>query len=64
MLAKTGIVPNDVCIKLTEAYLRIRAATHRLALAEQPIVVPDADWQALRSFVDDTWQHLIGQRPQ
>lgn len=63
-LAKTKIVPPEVCTKLTESYLRIRAATHRLALAEEPILVPEAGWHALRSFVDATWQQLIGQRPQ
>lgn len=63
-LANTGLLLRDTCEKLTQAYLRIRAETHRLALAELPILVPEPDWHELRSFVDAQWQSLIGQRPE
>ncbi len=63
VLGNSGLVDNDICHKLTQAYLRIRAMTHRLALAENPILVDEAEWYTLRSFVDEQWYHLIGQRP-
>lgn len=63
-LAKTGIIETEICQHLTHAYLRIRSMTHRLALAEQPILVDEAQWHELRSFVDAQWHRLIGQRPE
>ncbi|MGL5251988.1 MAG: bifunctional [glutamate--ammonia ligase]-adenylyl-L-tyrosine phosphorylase/[glutamate--ammonia-ligase] adenylyltransferase [Moraxella sp.] len=63
VLGNSGLVDNDICHKLTQAYLRIRGMTHRLALAEKPILVDEAEWYTLRSFVDEQWYHLIGQRP-
>lgn len=63
-LAKTGIVDATICQQLTHAYLRIRGMAHRLALAEQPILVNEADWHDLRNFVDAQWHQLIGQRPE
>lgn len=63
-LANTGMVDAEVCEKLTKAYLRIRSMTHRLALAEQPILVDEAQWHELRNFVDEQWHRLIGQRPE
>lgn len=61
-LATTGIVSPAICQQLTQAYLQIRAKTHALALQEQPILVPEADWHEIRTFVDNQWQQLIGQR--
>lgn len=63
-LAKTGIIETEICQQLTHAYLRIRSMTHRLALAEQPILVDEAQWHELRNFVDEQWHRLIGQRPE
>lgn len=63
-LAKTGVIENEICQQLTHAYLRIRSMTHRLALAEQPILVDEAQWHELRNFVDAQWHRLIGQRPE
>lgn len=63
-LAKTGIIEAEICQQLTHAYLRIRSMTHRLALAEQPILVDEAQWHELRNFVDAQWHRLIGQRPE
>ncbi len=63
-LGKTGLVEHEICQQLTQAYLRIRSMTHRLALAEKPNLVDEADWHALRQFVDHQWQQLIGQRPE
>lgn len=63
-LAKTGIIETEICQQLTHAYLRIRSMTHQLALAEQPILVDEAQWHDLRNFVDAQWHRLIGQRPE
>ena len=63
-LGNTGVVDAAICEQLTQAYLRIRSMTHRLALAEQPLLVNEADWHALRNFVDGQWHQLIGQRPE
>lgn len=61
-LASTGLVEAAICTRLTEAYLHIRAAMHRLALAGQPSIVAAADWQDLRTFVESVWQAWIGER--
>jgi glutamate-ammonia-ligase adenylyltransferase len=44
---------------LTDAYLRERAETHRLALAQKPLTVSAAEWCATRKTVHDLWQRLI-----
>ncbi len=62
-LGKTDILSADICQKLTDSYLQLRAKSHALALAEQSSVVNDDEWQNLRNFVDEQWQKLIGQRP-
>lgn len=61
-LAGTGLVEAATCARLTEAYLHIRAAMHRLALAGQPPIVAASDWQDLRTFVESVWQDWIGAR--
>lgn len=61
-LGKTGIVDSELCQKLTEAYLRLRQETHKLALAEQKIVVDESNWHELRAFVSHAWDKLIGKR--
>lgn len=61
-LGKTGLVDSDTCQKLTEAYLRLRQETHKLALAEQKIIVDEKDWHELRAFVSQEWDKLIGKR--
>lgn len=62
-LGKTDILSADICQKLTDSYLQLRAKSHALALAEQSSVVNDDEWKNLRNFVDEQWQKLIGQRP-
>lgn len=61
-LATTGLVAPEICQKLTQAYLHLRQETHRLALAEQTIVVNEEKWHALRHFVSDQWEKMIGDR--
>ncbi|WP_350560393.1 bifunctional [glutamate--ammonia ligase]-adenylyl-L-tyrosine phosphorylase/[glutamate--ammonia-ligase] adenylyltransferase [Psychrobacter sp. CAL346-MNA-CIBAN-0220] len=62
-VALLGIWEAQVCQDLTDAYLRIRAATHQLALAEQSLLVDEALWQETRMLVQDQWQCLMGVEP-
>lgn len=61
-LAETGIWEPSICQKLTECYLKIRIATHQLALAEKNLLVEDKQWQDVRQFVEYQWQQVIGVR--
>ncbi|WP_010201282.1 bifunctional [glutamate--ammonia ligase]-adenylyl-L-tyrosine phosphorylase/[glutamate--ammonia-ligase] adenylyltransferase [Psychrobacter sp. PAMC 21119] len=59
-VALLGIWQSQVCQELTDAYLRIRAATHQLALSEQSLLVDESLWQETRALVQAQWQHLMG----
>ncbi|MGM8898264.1 MULTISPECIES: bifunctional [glutamate--ammonia ligase]-adenylyl-L-tyrosine phosphorylase/[glutamate--ammonia-ligase] adenylyltransferase [unclassified Psychrobacter] len=59
-VALLGIWEEQVCQDLTDAYLRIRAATHQLALAEQSLLVDELLWTETRALVQAQWQHLMG----
>ena len=59
-VALLGIWEEQVCQELTDAYLRIRAATHQLALSEQSLLVDESLWQETRALVQAQWQHLMG----
>ena len=59
-VALLGIWDDQVCQDLTDAYLRIRAATHQLALSEQSLLVDESLWQETRTLVQSQWQHLMG----
>ncbi|WP_367103280.1 bifunctional [glutamate--ammonia ligase]-adenylyl-L-tyrosine phosphorylase/[glutamate--ammonia-ligase] adenylyltransferase [uncultured Psychrobacter sp.] len=59
-VAQLGIWEEEVCQNLTDAYLRIRAATHQLALAEQSSSVDESLWVETRALVQNQWQHLMG----
>ena len=59
-MALLGIWDQQVCQDLTDAYLRIRAATHQLALSEQSLLVDESLWKETRALVQDQWQHLMG----
>ncbi|WP_227430623.1 bifunctional [glutamate--ammonia ligase]-adenylyl-L-tyrosine phosphorylase/[glutamate--ammonia-ligase] adenylyltransferase [Psychrobacter sp. I-STPA6b] len=60
MLAELGIWSEQTCQQLTDAYLRIRAATHQLALAKETLLVEEVHWRETRQFVQAQWQHFIG----
>jgi len=62
-VASLGIWQSQVCQDLTDAYLRIRAATHQLALSEQSLLVDESLWQETRALVQSQWQHLMGVAP-
>ncbi|WP_201579921.1 bifunctional [glutamate--ammonia ligase]-adenylyl-L-tyrosine phosphorylase/[glutamate--ammonia-ligase] adenylyltransferase [Psychrobacter sp. Pi2-52] len=59
-VALLGIWDDQVCQDLTDAYLRIRAATHQLALSEQSLLVDESLWQETRALVQSQWKHLMG----
>ncbi len=59
-VATLGIWEAQVCQDLTDAYLRIRAATHQLALSEQSLLVDESLWQDTRLLVQGQWQRLMG----
>lgn len=57
--AKAGCLPSIDATALTQAYLRERAESHRLALANQSLQVKAADWHDTREVVCKLWQRLI-----
>ncbi|MEN6670625.1 bifunctional [glutamate--ammonia ligase]-adenylyl-L-tyrosine phosphorylase/[glutamate--ammonia-ligase] adenylyltransferase [Psychrobacter sp. B38] len=59
-VASLGIWAASVCQDLTDAYLRIRAATHQLALSEQSLLVDESLWKETRALLQAQWQHLMG----
>nr|WP_200861759.1 bifunctional [glutamate--ammonia ligase]-adenylyl-L-tyrosine phosphorylase/[glutamate--ammonia-ligase] adenylyltransferase [Psychrobacter aquaticus] len=59
-VALLGIWEAQVCQALTDAYLRIRAATHQLALSEQSLLVDESLWKETRALVQAQWRHLMG----
>ena len=59
-VAALGIWEASVCQDLTDAYLRIRAASHQLALSEQSLLVDEALWHDTRLLVQAQWHHLMG----
>ena len=59
-VALLGIWEAQVCEDLTDVYLRVRAATHQLALSEEPLLVDESLWVETRALVQDQWQHLMG----
>lgn len=59
-MALLGIWSTEICQDLTDAYLRIRAASHQLALSEQSLLVDEALWVETRTLVQGQWQRLMG----
>ena len=59
-MALLEIWDSKICQDLTDAYLRIRAATHQLALSEQSLLVDEGLWVETRTLVQDQWQRLMG----
>ncbi|MEC7120052.1 MAG: bifunctional [glutamate--ammonia ligase]-adenylyl-L-tyrosine phosphorylase/[glutamate--ammonia-ligase] adenylyltransferase [Pseudomonadota bacterium] len=58
-LATAGRLSRADADVLTDAYLRERAETHRLALAQQPLTVEAGAWHDTRKTVYDLWTRLI-----
>ncbi len=57
--ATAGCLSRSDANALTQAYLRERTESHRLALAQQSMQVNAADWHDTRKVVCTLWQRLI-----
>lgn len=57
--AKAGCLSSEDATALIHAYLRERAESHRLALANQSMQVNAADWHDTREIVCKLWQRLV-----
>jgi glutamate-ammonia-ligase adenylyltransferase len=55
-LARVGLVAEDLCLRLKDAYLALRQRVHELALDEGGRVVPDTELTAVRDFVRGVWR--------
>ena len=59
-LARVGLVPEQQCLRLKEAYLALRRRVHELALDEGGRVVPEAELAGVRDFVSGVWRDVFG----
>lgn len=57
--AQAGCLSSEDATALMHAYLRERAESHRLALANQSMQVNAAQWRHTREVVCKLWQRLI-----
>ena len=57
--AQAGCLSSEDATALIQAYLRERAESHRLALANQSMQVSAAEWHDTREIVCKLWQRLI-----
>jgi glutamate-ammonia-ligase adenylyltransferase len=58
-LARVGLVPEDLCLRLKDAYLALRRRAHELALDEGGRVVPEPELQPVRDFVSSVWHDVF-----
>ena len=58
-LERVGLVAPERCGRMKEAYLALRRRIHELALDEGGRVVPDAEFEELRSWVADVWDEVF-----
>ena len=61
-ISDAGVWETEVCEGLTDAYLRLRAAMHQLALAEEDVQVDETLWCETRDYVQQIWTDKIGGR--
>ena len=59
-LARVGVVPEELCLRLKDAYLALRRRVHELALDEAGRVVAEPELQAVRDFVSGVWRSVFG----
>jgi glutamate-ammonia-ligase adenylyltransferase len=58
-LARAGLVPEELCLRLKEAYLALRRRVHELALDEGGRVVREPELAAVRHFVAGVWRDVF-----
>ncbi|MCC6373509.1 MAG: bifunctional [glutamate--ammonia ligase]-adenylyl-L-tyrosine phosphorylase/[glutamate--ammonia-ligase] adenylyltransferase [Moraxellaceae bacterium] len=61
--AQCGKLTPEQAEALKAAYLEYRARSHRFALAQQPAQVPDTDFIATRTLVQQCWHSLLSPHP-
>jgi glutamate-ammonia-ligase adenylyltransferase len=57
--AEIGLVSDSICQQTIDAYQRLRAIGHALALKEQSSLVPLDDVKSYRDTVIDFWRILF-----
>ncbi len=58
-LARAGVVPEERCLELKDAYLALRRRVHELALDDGGRVVPDGELKAVRALVSAVWHEVF-----
>ncbi len=58
-LTQTKIIDNDIAVDLKEAFLKYRAAVHRLRLQEKPTIMPEEKFYSLRKRVKNIWEDFL-----
>jgi glutamate-ammonia-ligase adenylyltransferase len=58
-LERVGLVSNERCLKLKDAYLALRRRIHELALDEGGRVVDDREFEDLRAWIISIWQEVF-----
>jgi len=58
-LARVGLVAEERCLRLKDAYLALRQRVHELALDEGGRVVPEAEFAGIRDFVSGVWREVF-----
>ncbi|WII96215.1 bifunctional [glutamate--ammonia ligase]-adenylyl-L-tyrosine phosphorylase/[glutamate--ammonia-ligase] adenylyltransferase [Moraxella haemolytica] len=58
-VAKTELMSEKWCDKLTQTYLLLRKTTHELALSDKQVIVDDEVWQESRAFVREVWERVL-----
>jgi glutamate-ammonia-ligase adenylyltransferase len=59
-LARTGILSEECCRALNDAYLDLRSATHQLALQQRPGKAPAEAFEVHSQAVREAWNTLLG----
>jgi glutamate-ammonia-ligase adenylyltransferase len=58
-LGREGLLPQQQCDALAEAYIAYRSVAHQLSLQHQPGTVPAEQFADLRAAVTSAWQSLF-----
>jgi glutamate-ammonia-ligase adenylyltransferase len=58
-LARLGLVPEERCLRLKDAYLELRRRVHELALDDGGRVVPEHEFTAVRELVGQVWDDVF-----
>ena len=58
-LARVGLVPEDLCLRLKGAYLALRGRVHELGLDEGGRVVPEPELEEVRELVSGVWRDVF-----